>query len=195
MADCVFGIVGKDFVIIASDRSVNRSVLKIQDCDEKLTTLSDNILIGVSGLDDVSSRKGFSKLIKGESEYYYYRYNNRLNTYETANFTRSVLANNIRKGGDLANCLIAGFENNEPSLYWLDYLGSLQKVTRGCQGYCSYFLNGLLDNCYKKVNNIFLNQDFTFNEAFTCVSDCIREMKTRFVLNTIDFTVKVIDKV
>jgi len=155
MADCVFGIVGKDFVIIASDRSVNRSVLKIQDCDEKLTTLSDNILIGVSGLDDVSARKGFSKLIKGESEYYYYRYNNRLNTYETANFTRSVLANNIRKGGDLANCLIAGFENNEPSLYWLDYLGSLQKVTRGAQGYCSYFLSGLLDNCYKKVKNIF----------------------------------------
>ena len=149
MTDCVFGIVGKDFVLIASDRGVTRSVLKIQDCDDKLTDLSNNQVLGTSG--DVSDRKSFSKLIKGEGEYYYYRYNNRLSTNEVSNYTRSILAENLRKGATPVNCLIAGFDNNEPSLYWLDYLGTLQKVTRGAQGYCGYFLGGLMDNYYKKV--------------------------------------------
>ena len=149
MTDCVFSIVGKDFVLIASDRSVTRSVLKIQDCDDKLTDLSTTMVLGTCG--EVSDRKSFSKLIKGEGEYYFYRYNIRLNTYETANHTRSMLAENLRKGGTAVNCLIAGFENNEPSLYWLDYLGTLQKVTRGAQGYCSYFVLGLMDNYYRKV--------------------------------------------
>ena len=47
--------------------------------------------------------------------------------------------------------MIAGFdaEENGPSLYWIDYLGTLQKVTKGAHGYAGYFLYGLLDNKYK----------------------------------------------
>jgi 20S proteasome subunit beta 4 len=151
MADCIFGMAGNDFVLIASDRGVTRSILKIQDCDDKLTELSTTQILGTCG--EVSDRKSFSKLIKGEGEYYFYRYNIRLSTNEVANHTRSMLAENLRKGSLPVNCLIAGFDNNEPSLYWMDYLGTLQKVTRGAQGYCSYFLGGLMDNYYKKVRN------------------------------------------
>lgn len=149
MADCIFGIVGKDFVLIASDRSVSRSVLKIQDTDDKLTDITSYQVIGTSG--EVSERKNFAKLVKGEGEYFFYRYNNRLNTSELANYTRNLLAEGLRKHPIPVNCLIAGFENDQPELYWLDYLGTLQKVTRGCQGYCSYFLGGLLDNYYRQV--------------------------------------------
>jgi len=37
-------------------------------------------------------------------------------------------------------------KDGTPSLYWLDYMGALQKVTRGAHGYAAYFLSGLLDN-------------------------------------------------
>ncbi len=149
MADCIFGLVGKDFVLLACDRSVSRSVLKIQDCDEKITSITNNQLLATCG--EVSERKGFSNLIKVNRDYYYFRYNNSLNTSELANFTRNLLSESLRQDAIPVNCLIAGFDNNEPSLYWLDYLGTLQKVTRGAQGYCGYFLGGLLDNYYKTV--------------------------------------------
>ena len=86
MADCIFGIAGKDFVIIAADMAATRSILKIQDEDNKLIILSNSQILGVSG--ENADRTAFSKLIHGELEYYYYRYNNRLNTDEIANYTR-----------------------------------------------------------------------------------------------------------
>lgn len=93
MADCVFGITGKDFVIIAADMAATRSILKIQDEDNKLTVLSKNQILGVSG--ENADRTAFSKLISGELEYYYYRYNNRLSTDEIANYTRYIHFNYI----------------------------------------------------------------------------------------------------
>jgi len=148
--DCAFAIQGNDFVLIASDRSVARSIVKMQDSDDKLLLLSDNQILAACG--EVADRKTFSKLIQCELEYYYYRYNNRLNTDEVANFTRSVMAENLRKSPYQANCLVAGFDHDGPKLYWMDYLGSSCKVTKAAHGYGSNFLYGIMDNFYKKVN-------------------------------------------
>lgn len=84
--DCVFGVAGNDFVIIGSDRSVARSIMKLQDTDEKLTKINNYQILGAAG--EVSDRKNFSKLVLAESEYYYFRYNQRLDTDELANYTR-----------------------------------------------------------------------------------------------------------
>lgn len=86
--DCVFGIAGKDFVIMASDRSVARSIIKIQDTDEKMIKLTNNQILGACG--EVSDRKNFCKLVNAELNYYYYRYNQKLDTDELANYTRYI---------------------------------------------------------------------------------------------------------
>ena len=164
--DCAFAIQGNDYVIIASDRSVARSIIKIQDSEDKLTLLTDSQILATCG--EVADRKSFSKLIKGELEYFYYRYNNRLNTDEVANYTRSILAENLRKSPYQANSLIAGFDLSDgPKLYWMDYLGSMQKVVKAAHGYGGHFLYGLMDNFYKKVNsllylNLFLGHGFKY---------------------------------
>jgi 20S proteasome subunit beta 4 len=147
--DCAFAIQGNDYVLIASDRSVVRSIIKLQDSDDKLTLLSDSQILAACG--EVADRKSFTKLILGELEYYYYRYNNRLNTDEVANFTRSVVAENLRKSPYQANCLVAGFDVDGPKLYWMDYLGSSSKVTKAAHGYGGHFLYGIMDNYYKQV--------------------------------------------
>jgi 20S proteasome subunit beta 4 len=153
--DCVFGIQGNDYVLIASDRSVARSIVKLKDSEDKLTLLSDNQILGAAG--EVADRNAFTKLIKGELEYYYYKNNNRLNTDEVANFTRTILAENLRKSPFQANCLIAGYDNEDgPKLYWMDYLGSLQKVKKAAHGYGGNFLYGIMDNMEQKVFFIFL---------------------------------------
>ncbi len=147
--DCAFAIQGTDYVLIASDRSVARSIIKIQDSDDKLTILSDTQILACCG--EVADRKSFSKLVFGEIEYYYYRYNNRLNTDEVANYTRSILAENLRKSPCQANSLIAGFDKDGPKLYWMDYLGSSAKVTKAAHGYGGNFLYGIMDNFFKSV--------------------------------------------
>jgi 20S proteasome subunit beta 4 len=153
--DCAFGVAGDDWVIIASDRAVAKSIIKYQDTDDKLRILSDNQIISSCG--EVADRKEFSKLVNGEMDYYYYRYNKRLNTDELANYTRSTLAESLRKKPYQVNCLIAGFDDEDGAkLYWMDYLGSMQRVLKGAHGYGGHFLYGIMDNHHKKVNILFL---------------------------------------
>ena len=150
--DCAFGVSGEDWVIIASDRAVAKSIIKYQDTDDKLRFLSDNQIIASCG--EVADRKEFSKLVNGEMDYYYYRYNKRLNTDELANYTRTTLAESLRKKPYQVNCLIAGFDEDGAKLYWMDYLGSMQRVLKGAHGYGGHFLYGIMDNHHKKVIKI-----------------------------------------
>ena len=49
---------------------------------------------------------------------------------------RTETAQALRKSPYMVNSLVAGYDADEGvSLYWLDYLGTLQRVTRGAQGY------------------------------------------------------------
>lgn len=183
--DCIFGITGKDFVILASDKSVAQSIVKMQDDDIKIVKIADNQLLASSG--EVSTRKDFIKLAKSNINYNYYRYNNRLLTSESANFTRSLVSESLRSRNPMqVSSLIAGFDNNQPSLYLIEQLGAIEKVTKGVLGYASYFLYGLMDDCYKK--------DFTLSEGKECVRKCIQELKTRFLINIVNFDVYVITK-
>jgi len=51
-----------------------------------------------------------------------------MDTHETAHFIRSELAKSIRKSPIQANSMLAGYDENGPSLYWLDYMGTMTKV-------------------------------------------------------------------
>jgi 20S proteasome subunit beta 4 len=177
--DCAFAIQGKDFILMASDRSVARSIVKLQDSDDKMKILSDNQIMAACG--EVSDRKSFTKLVSCELEYYYYVHGNRLNTDEVANFTRTTMAENLRKSPVQANVIIAGYDIDGPKLYWMDYLGSSQKVTKAAHGYGGHFLYGIMDNFYKK--------DFDYDTAVECVRACIFELKKRFLISLVDFTV------
>ena len=65
---------------------------------------------------------------------------------------RSELAQAIRRGPYQVNLLIAGYDRveNQAKLYWLDYLGTLQQVSKGAHGYAGYFVNSVLDNNFQK---------------------------------------------
>ena len=49
------------------------------------------------------------------------------------------------------NVLMGGYDQieKEAKLYWMDYLGTLQQVTKGAHGYAAYFVNSVLDNAFK----------------------------------------------
>ena len=61
---------------------------------------------------------------------------------------RTELAQFLRKSPYNVNVLMGGFDKleGEARLYWMDYLGTLQRVTKGAHGYGAYFVNSVLDN-------------------------------------------------
>lgn len=181
--DCIFGLTGKDFVIIAADKAVSQSIIKMQDDDNKLTQLENNQIIG--SVADVSVRKDFSKLIKANLTYHYYRYNTHLLTKETAQFTRNTVWESLRsKNAMQVASLIAGVDNNEPYLYIIEQLGGMERVMKGAIGYCSHFLYGTMDSNYKK--------DINEEEAKDIIRKCIHELKVRFLANLVNFDVLLI---
>ena len=83
---------------------------------------------------------------------------------------------------------MGGYEPSEGKarLYWMDYLGTLQQVNKGAQGYAGYFVNSVLDNHFK--------QDMTLEEGIACCKKCILELDTRFMINSHNYQAKVVDK-
>ena len=183
--DCVFGIQGKDFILLAGDRaSVGNSIIKFQDSDHKIIKLNDNQLMACVG--ESYDKKNFPKLVKANLELYFFKNGHRLTTDETAAYIRKELAEGIRSSPHQCNCLVAGYDNDGPKLYWLDYLGSYAKILKAAHGYGAYFLYGLMDNFYKK--------DLNLNEGEDIIKKCINELKTRFAINMVDFDVFKITK-
>ena len=183
--DCVFGIQGSDFVLLAGDRAcVSGSIIKFQDTDHKILKLADNQLMACVG--EAYDKKNFSKLIKANMEYYYFQNGHRLTTDETAAYLRKELSEGIRSEPHQCNCLVAGYDIDGPKLYWLDYLGSMVRVVKAAHGYGAYFLYGLMDNYYKK--------GFNYNDGVDVIKKCIAELKTRFLVNMCEFDVFKITK-
>ena len=178
--ECVFGVQGKDFILLAGDRaSVGNSIIKFQDSDHKIIKLANNQLMACVG--ESYDKKNFPKLVKANMELYYFQNGQRLTTDETATYIRKELAEGIRSSPHQCNCLVAGFDSDGPKLYWLDYLGSYAKLLKAAHGYGAYFLYGLMDNFYKK--------DLNLNEGEDIIKKCINELKTRFSINMVNFDV------
>lgn len=100
---------------------------------------------------------------------------------------RNELAYALRRGPFQISLLLGGCDKNkESSLYYLDYLGSLHPVKKAAHGYGSYFTLGLLDRHYKK--------NMSESEGIELLKMCIAELSTRFIINTPEFSVKIVDK-
>jgi len=57
----------------------------------------------------------------------------------------------------------------------MDYLGTLQQVNKGAQGYAGYFVNSVLDQHFK--------QDMTLEQGLEACKKAIFELETRFTIN------------
>ena len=124
--DWLFGVQGKDFILLGGDRaSVGNSIIKYQDSDHKIAKISDNQLMACVG--ESYDKKNFPKLVKANLELYFFKNDHRLTTDESAAYIRKELAEGIRSSPHQCNCLLAGYNNDGPKLYWIDYLGSYIK--------------------------------------------------------------------
>lgn len=99
----------------------------------------------------------FGDYIQKNLAYLEYKNGVKLSIDDTANFIRHELAEAIRKGPYSVNCLLAGFEGNEPRLYWLDYLGSVVELKKAAHGYAEFLTSTVMDTLETRVI-LFLNE-------------------------------------
>merc|ERR1712187_23607 len=104
----------------------------------------------------------------------------------SANFTRNELAHALRNGPYQVDLLIGGYDEDGPSLYFLDYLASSEKVNKAAHGYGAYFALSIMDRYYQP--------DLTIDQAKDIIQKCIEEMQTRFLIHMGKFKVKIVTR-
>ena len=148
--DSVFGICGKDWVILVCDSAVNRSIFTLKHDEDKITQLNKFKMMACSG--EQTDRYNFSNYVMRNLQLMEFRTGHEPDVESTAQFIRSETADALRRAPFQVNALIGGYDVVEQSakLYWMDYLGTLQQVQKGAHGYAAYFVNSVLDNGYQK---------------------------------------------
>ncbi|CEM33112.1 unnamed protein product [Vitrella brassicaformis CCMP3155] len=182
--DSALGLRGKDFVLLATDGHAEFSVLRLKDDEDKIITIDKNKLMAAGG--PSADRTMFCEYIQKNIHLYRLRNGVTLSVRAAANFTRGELAYYLRRNPYQVNVLLAGHDEEGPSLYWMDYIASMAKVSRGAHGYAAYFVMSILDRHWKP--------DMTEEEAIEVAKLCFDELKRRFLISQSSFVVKIVDK-
>mmetsp|Transcript_37664 Transcript_37664/g.150192 ORF Transcript_37664/g.150192 Transcript_37664/m.150192 type:complete len:199 (-) Transcript_37664:2896-3492(-) len=187
MLDSIFGFVGKDFVICAADSTNARSVVVMKDDLDKIKVLDDRKVLAMAG--EVNSIADLSEYVQKNVMLYSLRTNINLSTAAVANFMRGVIAKAIRSRGGAfqTNMILAGYDEADgPSVYYLDYLGTLHKLNYTAQGLAPLFVMSTMDRHWKEGMDV--------DEAIQLVKMCISEVRKRVLVQQFKYTVKIVDK-
>nr|VDD50371.1 unnamed protein product [Brassica oleracea] len=204
--ECVFGLVGNGFAIVAADTSAVHSILVHKNNEDKIMALDSHKLIAASG--EPGDRVQFTEYVQKNVSLYQFRNGIPLTTAAAANFTRGELATALRKQLDYCfmtllqfckfknllssnpysvNILMAGYDKEAgASLYYIDYIATLHKVDKGAFGYGSYFSLSTMDRHFRS--------DMSVEEAIELVDKCILEIRSRLVIAPPNFVIKIVDK-
>mmetsp|Transcript_57208 Transcript_57208/g.100128 ORF Transcript_57208/g.100128 Transcript_57208/m.100128 type:complete len:192 (+) Transcript_57208:102-677(+) len=180
MGEAMFGLCGKDFVILAADMHAAFSICRLKDDTDKIWEI-EKMLFAAAGPN--SDTTNFVEFIDKNIRLHTLRTGLPLSVKAAANFTRMELASALRRKPYQCDMLIGGVDSKGPALYFMDYLSSMEKVNKAAHGYGAYFALSIMDRYYKP--------DLTLDEAKDIIKKCIKEMETRFVIHLGAFKVKV----
>lgn len=184
--ECLIGIQGPDFVLVASDSASGRSIIRMKDDQDKMFKLSSKLLMLVTG--EAGDTVQFAEYMEKNIQLYKMKNGYELTPHAAANFTRRNLADALRSSSAyMVNMLIAGYDDaNGPELYFMDWLASLQKVPFAAHGYGSFFSLSIMDRYYRP--------GLTREEARELLQKCIKEVQRRFLVRLPDFFIRIVDK-
>ena len=183
--ECLIGLKCNDFVIIAHDNKAGRSILTMKQDQDKLFKLDKSIGMVVCG--EPGDTSYFGEYIQKNIALYRMRNGYSLSPHAAANYTRNELAQHIRSRHPyLANLLMGGFDpmSKKPSLYYMDYLGTMAELPYGAHGYGSFFILGIMDKEHRP--------DMSVVEAEALLKKCFSEIQERFSINLPNFSYYII---
>lgn len=183
--ECLFGIAGPDYCILAADTVLARSIVVMKgEEDNKFRQLTPSAVMAFSG--EPGDAVNYAEFVQR---------NLVLNTVKNegvevgvdgaAAYSRKVLADALRSRTPYSvNVLIGGIADGRGQLYWMDYLASMVKVPFAAHGYGAYFCMGLLDRLYREGMDV--------SEGLELLHKCLLELKARFIVNLPKFAVRIV---
>lgn len=185
--ECIIGITGKDFVLVAADTNQAHSIVVMKQDDDKMFKINQRGVMAVTG--DPGDKVQFAEYIQRNLQLYKMVNGFELSTHASANYTRRELATSLRSRKPYSvNMLIAGYDEEPeggPSLFFMDYLSALVKLPFAMHGYGSYFGLSICDKYYKK--------DMNETEAMSLLNKIIAEIQKRFLGQMPTFQVRIIN--
>lgn len=188
--ETLIGICGKDFVIIAANANLSRSVVIMNHEQDRLSEINKNCVMGVSG--DFGDALVLSEYIKANVSLEEDRESGKSLTMNAlSSYVRKEIANSLRsQNAYQTNVIIAGCDIKEektiPSVYWIDYLATLKRVPYAVHGHASSFCASILDRNYK--------EEMDETEVISLLKSCLNEIRKRFSINQGEFIIKMVDK-
>eukprot|EP01125_Pyxidicula_operculata_P007456 TRINITY_DN2536_c0_g1_i1.p1 TRINITY_DN2536_c0_g1~~TRINITY_DN2536_c0_g1_i1.p1 ORF type:complete len:106 (-),score=13.94 TRINITY_DN2536_c0_g1_i1:100-417(-) len=104
--DTTIGFVGKDYVLLLTDTSQARSILKMKGDLDKVMHIDSHKLFALGG--ECGDREAFAHYIQKNMHLYNHRTGLQLSTHAAAHFARREMASALRKKMYAANMLIGG---------------------------------------------------------------------------------------
>ncbi|EJU01601.1 proteasome component Pre1 [Dacryopinax primogenitus] len=187
MAECSFGLVGKGYVLIASDTSASRSIVKMKENEDKIKGLGPNLMMAYGG--EPGDTIQFAEYVERNLRLYHIRHNHTLRPASAAAWIRRSLADSLRSRHPYSvNLILGGYDHTSsmPNLYWIDYLGTMVEVPFAAHGYGAYFALATLDR--------FHDPEATLEEGLETLKRCINEVEKRLIISLGKFMVKIIDR-
>lgn len=142
--DHLIGLTGDGFALVAADRKVAHSIIAVKHDEDKILALDGSKLLACAG--ELGDTKNFSEFIQKNMSLYQLRNGIKLSTHAAAHFTRGEIADAIRRAPKMCNMILVGHDVDVgPSLYHIDYMGGMHKMSYGAHGYGGYFALSLMD--------------------------------------------------
>ncbi|KAJ3982347.1 20S proteasome subunit [Lentinula detonsa] len=182
-----FALTGKGYVIVASDTTAARSIVKMKTDEDKIKVVSPHLLMSYSG--EPGDTIQFAEYVERNLRLFHIRNNYSLRPSAAASWIRRSLAQSLRSRKPYSvNLMLGGYDVtiDSPHLYWIDYLGTMTEVPFGAHGYGSYFALSLLDRYH--------DPEATLQEGLATLKRCIDEVAKRLVVSPGKYKVKVVDE-
>lgn len=186
--DIILGIKLNDSVLIASSKASTRGISVLKADDDKTHKISDHSIIAVTG--ESGDTVQFADYIAANMNLYNIRHNYEIAPKTAASFIRKQLANSLRSRKPYqVNLLLGGIDTskeiNEPSLHWIDYLGTHVELPYAAHGYAGFYALSLLDRHYKP--------DLSQEQGIELLKLCDKELSTRMPIDYKGLQVKIIN--
>lgn len=121
--EALIGITGKDYVIMAADRRLARSIVVMKGVETKFKDLGPSLTMAYSG--EPGDASTFAEYVQGNIKLYEMRNEIPLSTHAAAHFTRHLLADSLRSRVFLSHLLLF-------RLFFLYYYWFRHRIKRIC---------------------------------------------------------------
>ncbi|CAE6505155.1 unnamed protein product [Rhizoctonia solani] len=195
--ECSIALTGADYVLVASDMSAARSIVRMKSNEDKTKILGPNLVMAYSG--EPGDTVQFAEYVERNLRLYQMRYVHPLRPPSAAAWIRRSLADSLRSRHPYSvNLLLGGVDLAEtpvhapdgpkgrPALYWIDYLGTLAEVPFAAHGYGSYFVLSLLDRYHNPQANL--------EEGIETLRRGIAEVQKRLIVGLENWSVKLVTR-